>query len=127
MTPPSPVPPGDGYAGPERRHYRRIRKPFSVFVRTHREADYAEWDLVLVQDIGAGGLRFVHETAWVAGTLLDLKINFSLNQPPIRVTGKVLRSDPAGDPPVYSCGVSFGGLTPAENALIDDAAQRFMG
>ena len=127
MTIRSPLSQGDGYTGPERRHYRRIRKPYSVFVRVHREDDYADWDLVLVRDISAGGLRFAHETSWTVGTSLDLKINFSLNQPPIRVIGRVLRSEPSGAPPVYSCAVSFGPLTPAENALIDDAASRFKG
>lgn len=127
MTTHPPLPSGDGYAGPERRHYRRIRKPYSVFVRIHREGDYADWDLVLVRDIGAGGLSFSHETAWGVGALLDLKINFSLNQPPIRVIGKVLRSEPAGDPSVYACAVSFGPLTPAERSLIDEAATRLKG
>lgn len=114
----------DGYAGPERRRFRRIRKPYSVFVRPHRDSNYADWDLVLIQDISAGGLRFTHESDWAAGMPLDLKINFSLNQPPIRVMGKVLRTEPTGDPAVYACGVAFGDLTPAERALIEDAALR---
>ncbi len=50
-----------------------------------------DWDMVAVNDLGAGGLFFHVRRNLEIGTTLDLKISFSVSMPPIECRGVVIR------------------------------------
>jgi hypothetical protein len=83
------------------------------------------WDLVLVKNISAGGLLFPYDSEIPSGSILDLKINFSLNRPPLLCTGQVLRCLSKCHPPAYEIAVRFLTLKQAEADLIEEQAEKF--
>jgi c-di-GMP-binding flagellar brake protein YcgR len=110
----------------ERREHKRVKKAYSVHLRPETEAQTFDWDMVLIQNISAGGLQFRHESEWKIGMHLDLKIHFALNQAPIRCTGQVVRCLAHGNPVLYDVGVRFVSIGTQEATLIDDSAQKFI-
>ena len=71
----------------ERRKYKKIKKQYIARLRIKPdEAQYmvpTDWELVAVNDLGAGGIFFHVRRNLKIGTTLDLKIGFSISVPPI--------------------------------------------
>jgi c-di-GMP-binding flagellar brake protein YcgR len=111
---------------PERRRHKRIQKAYSVSIRPEGET-HAEWDMILLKDISAGGIHFRYDSEWKIGAHLDMKIQFELNQAPIRCTGTVVRCLAFGNPVSYDIGVQYLSIGQQEAALIDQTAQKFAG
>jgi c-di-GMP-binding flagellar brake protein YcgR len=79
----------------ERREYKRIEKPYIARLRIKQykglEKPSAEWDMVTVKDLSAGGMRFNYNKNLGIGSLLDFKIDISKSTPTINCVGKVIR------------------------------------
>ncbi len=81
--------------GQKRRKYRRIKKLFMARFRVKQyeglEMPSAEWDMVPVRDISAGGLAFNYTKNLGFNSLLDFKIAISQSTPTINCVGKIIR------------------------------------
>jgi hypothetical protein len=111
------------YFGSERRNFKRIRKEFVL--RLKDVGDSSNWDIVLVKDISAGGVQFVHERPFPIGQHLDFRISFSLNMKPIQCVGKVLRCEQAPKSGYYTIAANFTLISDKEKELINDSASKF--
>ncbi len=107
------------YPGPDRRKSRRLKKPLTVRIQAQAGGAFAEWDIVLIKDIGRLGLSFNCDKPLKEGALLNLKINISLDQKAITCVGKVLRVEEMGATNVRRVGVAFVDLSESDAVLID--------
>ena len=79
------------YKGPERRTFKRIRKPYMVRFKPG-DASEDKWDMVAVLNFGAGGALFYYNKDLKEGSILDVKINFTQSKPVINCSARVVRS-----------------------------------
>ena len=83
----------DNYA--EKRKYRRIEKPYMARFRIKPDGKpgvvSTGWDMVAVNDLGAGGIFFNSCNDLAIGTILNFKIGFSTTTPSIKCDGIVVR------------------------------------
>ncbi len=112
------------YPGPERRRCKRIRKQFLARLRILEKDADDHWNIVFIQNIGAGGLLFYYDKKLNEGVRLDFKINFSMMKEPIDCSGEVVRVRKE-DSLVYEVGVFFRKINPSEAAFIGRAAEEF--
>ena len=80
---------------PERRKYARIENPYITHFRV-KPCDgnvSKDWNMVAVFSLSAGGIFFYSKTDLEVGTILDLKIDFSLVHSSIIYVGKVIRTE----------------------------------
>ena len=79
----------------EKRKYKRIEKPYIIGFRIkpdeNRDVVSRDWDMVAVNNLGAGGISFNSNRNMKTGATLDLKIGFSISMPPIECRGVVTR------------------------------------
>ena len=79
----------------ENRKYKRIEKPYIVRFRIkpyeNQDVVSKDWNMVAVNDLGAGGISFNSNRNMKTGATLDLKIGFSTSLPPIECRGVVTR------------------------------------
>ena len=78
----------------ENRKYKRIEKPYITRFRVKsyepRDMVTKDWDMVAVNNLGAGGIFFNSRKSLEIGTILDLKIGFSHSHLSLICVGKVL-------------------------------------
>jgi hypothetical protein len=83
------------YKDRERRKYKRIEKPFMARLRIKQyeglKISSAEWDVVALRDLSAGGVLFNYNKNLGINSLLDLNIDVSTATPAIKCLGKVNR------------------------------------
>lgn len=83
------------YDNAEKRRYLRIEKPYMARFRVkpyeNSGAVSTDWDMVAVNDLGAGGIFFNSSNDLKIGTILNLKIGFSTTTPSIKCDGIVTR------------------------------------
>jgi len=83
------------YDNAEKRKYIRIEKPYMARFRVKPYENSGvvstDWDMVAVNDLGAGGIFFNSSNDLKIGTVLNLKIGFSTTTPSIRCDGIVTR------------------------------------
>jgi len=83
------------YDNAEKRKYLRIEKPYMARFRVNpyenSGAVSTDWDMVAVNDLGAGGIFFNSSNDLKIGTILNLKIGFSTTTPSIKCDGIVTR------------------------------------
>jgi len=120
---------GSVYPGGERRLYKRIAKPFMTKFRILKDEpsqeDSASWDMVVVKNLGAGGILFNYDKKMDMGSLLDLKINFPASEQPIKCTGKVIRIEDTPHPSVVRIAAVFTEISEEEKAMINNLAEGF--
>lgn len=79
----------------EKRKYLRIEKPYMARFRVRPDGNpgavLTDWDMVAVNDLGAGGVFFNSSNDLEIGTILNLKIGLSRTTPSIRCDGIVTR------------------------------------
>jgi hypothetical protein len=79
----------------EKRKYIRIEKPYMARFRVKPEGNQGVvstgWDMVAVNDLGAGGVFFNSSNNLEIGTVVNLKIGFSTTMPSIKCDGIVTR------------------------------------
>ncbi len=81
------------YRVSERRKYPRIEKPFITRFHVKINADMIckEWDVVVVINLSASGVFLCAKRKLEVGSILNLKIGFSISQPSIICVGRVIR------------------------------------
>jgi len=82
---------------PERRKYKRIKRPFTARIRTYQtnintDAS-AKWDIVTIRNLSAVGVSFNHTQKLTLGTMLEFIIALPFSKEPIYCIGKVSRID----------------------------------
>ncbi|MGR3303145.1 MAG: PilZ domain-containing protein [Candidatus Scalindua sp.] len=79
----------------EKRKYKRIKKQYIARLRIKpdevQDMIPTDWDMVALNDLGAGGIFFHIRRKLEIGTTLDLKIGLSVSMPPIECRGVVTR------------------------------------
>jgi len=81
---------------PNDREYIRVVKPYIVRFRVKADETLnmisKEWDMVTTNNFSAKGIFFFANRNLEVGTILELKIGFSLSHPSIICVGKVIRT-----------------------------------
>ncbi|MFC1808262.1 PilZ domain-containing protein [Candidatus Omnitrophota bacterium] len=112
--------------GADKRVHKRIVRHFmarfQIAPARPEENIFTGWDMVVVQNLGAGGLFFCHNKRFEAGTLIDLVINFPAASAPIDCVGKIVRVDEPKTPALCGVGVSFVEISKEDKNLIDRMA-----
>lgn len=79
----------------EKRKYKRIKKQYIARIRIKpgeaQDITPSDWDMVALNDLGAGGIFFHDKRNLKIDTTIDLKISFSVSMPPIECRGVVTR------------------------------------
>ncbi len=79
----------------EKRKYKRIKRQYIARLRIKPDEAQdmipTDWDMVAVNDLGAGGIYFHDRRNLEIGTIMDLKIVFSISILPIECRGVVTR------------------------------------
>ncbi len=95
----------------EKRKYKRIKNPFiaGFRIKPDKVLDIVptDWDMVAVNDLGAGGISFNSSRNMETGTNLDLKIGFSISIPPIKCRGVVTRVKKQPNTSIFSIATAF--------------------
>lgn len=113
------------YEGPDRRKFKRLKKPLSLRFRPKAGGAFVQWDIVLIKDISRLGLSFHYDRSLKEGTLLNLKVNLGLERGTVECEGKVIRVREFGATKMQEVGVGFAGLSESDSQLIDQAAAEF--
>ncbi len=107
----------------ERRKHKRIDRPFMVKFRIRQdevlEKDSFDWDIVAVGDLGSGGVLFNYNKSLGIGTLIDLKIGFSVTKPPINCVGKIIRIEELQYHSMFRVATKFTEIGEHEKELIN--------
>jgi len=117
------------YSGAERRQYKRIRKHFIAKVKELSDDASVEpdsiWNMVTIQNIGAGGALFNYVKELKLGSLVDMKINFPVLSNPIVCRGKILRIERPNQGNIFQIAAIFTEISDIEKNMIDNAAEDF--
>ena len=93
----------------ERRKYPRIEKPYITQFQVKINADMIckEWDMVVVINLSASGIFLYAKKNLEVGTILNIKIGFSLSHPSIICVGRVIRMKRDLDTPKTAFAIEF--------------------
>ncbi len=114
----------------EQRKYERIKKPYIVRfrIKPYENQDVVSkvWDMVAVNDLGAGGISFNSSTNMKTGTTLDLKIGFSIFMPPIECRGVVTRVTKHPNTSSFSIASAFTEIDEHIKEMINETAEEIV-
>ena len=117
------------FPGGERRLYKRIAKPFMARFRVLKDAvpsaSSSDWDMVVMKNLGAGGILFNYDKSIDMGSLLDFKINFPATEKPIKCEGKVIRIEETPHPSIIRIAAVFTKISKEEKTMINNLAESF--
>ena len=112
----------------ERREYKRIEKSYIARLRIKQykglEKPSAEWDMVTVKDLSAGGMQFNYNKNLGIGSLLDFKIDISKSTPTINCVGKVTRIEYAQPHSILRIATEFTEIDEQEKEAINTAVEK---
>ncbi len=110
----------------ERRKYERIEKPYMArfHVKQYQglEISSAEWDMVALKDLSAGGTFFYSSKNLGIDSLLDLKIDVSTDSPPIKCVGMVLRVKKQEHTSIFGIAAAFMEIGAQDKGMINKTA-----
>ena len=111
----------------EKRKYKRIEKPYLARLRIKPDEVQdmlpTDWDMVAVNDLGAGGVFFNSSNNLEVGTILDLKIGFSKSTPDIKCDGVVTRVIKYPDTFIFGIGTAFSKIDEHIKEMINRVAE----
>jgi c-di-GMP-binding flagellar brake protein YcgR len=114
------------YKNQERRKYKRIEKPYMVRFQVKQykglEISYAEWDMVALKDLCAGGVFFNSSKNLGINSLLDLKIDVSTDSSPIECVGTVLRVKKQQYTSIFGIAAAFMEIGAQDKEMINKTA-----
>jgi hypothetical protein len=109
----------------KKRKYKRIEKPYMARLRIKQyeglEISSAEWDMVALKDLSAGGALFYYSKYLGLSSLLDLKIDVSTATPTINCVGKVIRIEQTQPHSILRIATEFTGIDEQEKEIINTA------
>ncbi len=114
----------------ERREYKRIEKPFMARLRIKQyeglEISSAEWGIVALKDLSAGGALFYYIKYLGLGSLLDLKIYVPNSVLIINCVGKVTRIEQFKPTSVFTIAIKFIDIGEQEKEMINTTVEEFL-
>jgi len=111
----------------EKRKYKRIKNQFIVRFRIKPEDKQilSGWDMVSVDNLGAGGILFYYNQKINPGSLLDIKINFPTISEPVNCEGKVLRVEEPKNSRMLRIAAAFTEIEKSSQDEINRSAEEF--
>ncbi len=117
------------YNNLERRKYKRKEKPYMARLRIKQyeglEISSAEWDIVALKDLSAGGALFYYSKYLGIGSLLDLKIDVSTAMPTVKCGGKVTRIEYTQPHSILRIATEFTEIDEQEKEMINTTVEKF--
>jgi hypothetical protein len=111
------------YNGQSKREYERIEKPYMGRLRIKQyeglEISSAEWDMVALRDLSAGGALFYYGRYLGLSSLLDLKIDVSIATPTINCVGRVIRIEQTQPYSIFRIATEFTKIEEQEKEMIN--------
>ena len=112
----------------ERRKYKRIAKPYMARLQIKQyeglETSSAKWDVVVLNDLSAGGAFFSYEKYLELRSPLDLKINVSTVTPTINCAGKVTRIEQSQPHSMLHIATEFTEIDEQEKEMINTTVEK---
>jgi hypothetical protein len=109
--------------GQERRKYRRIEKPYITRFRIKPDKSQkmvpANWDLIGVKNLSAGGILFAYPENLGIDSNLDLKIGISQSTLTINCVGKIIRIDRPQPHSMFRIATEFTEIEDQEKEMIN--------
>ncbi len=87
------------------------------------EISSAEWDMVALKDLSAGGVFFYSSKNLGIDSLLDLKIDVSTDSSPIKCVGIVLRVKIQQDTSIFGIAAAFMEISAQDKEMINKTAE----
>jgi hypothetical protein len=113
----------------ERRQYKRIKKNFVTRFQLKgerpRKQKTENWEMVITQNLSAGGVLFNYDKEIQAGSKIDLLVNFPQAKHPINCTGQVIRIDRNTNISLLKVAASFVDIDEEDKHAISRAAEEF--
>ncbi len=114
----------------ERRKYKRIEIPclsgFQIRSDEAQEIESADWYIVTLMNISAGGTFFYTKKDLGIDTVLDLKIDISKSTLSINCVGKIKRIEEPIPPSIFGIAIEFTGIDEQEKEMINKTAEEFL-
>jgi hypothetical protein len=114
------------FKGQERRKYKRIEKPYMVRFRVKKylglEMPSADWDIVNVKNLSAGGILFFYNINLGFDSLLDLKIDVKSTLI-INCVGKIIRIYRSPPTSTFGIAIKFIDIGEQEKEVISKALE----
>ncbi len=104
----------------EKRRFKRIEKPYMTRFRIKPAGT---WDMVAVDDLGAGGVFFNSSHNLEVGAILDIRIGFSKSAPTIKCDGIVTRVIRHPDTHLFGIGTAFSKIDEYVKEMINKVAE----
>jgi c-di-GMP-binding flagellar brake protein YcgR len=116
------------YNNHKRRKYKRMENPYMARFRIKQYKDLerssAEWDVVVLKDLSAGGALFNYNRNLRIGSLLDLKIDVSTTTPTIKCAGKVTRIEQSQPHSILRIATEFTEIDEREKKIINTTIEK---
>ena len=116
--------------GQERRKYRRIEKPYITRFRIKPDKIQkmvpANWDLIGVKNLSAGGILFAYPENLGMDSNLDLKIDISLSALTINCVGKIIRVDRPKPHSMFRFATEFTEIEDQEKEMISTTIENVL-
>jgi hypothetical protein len=88
------------------------------------EISSAEWDIVALKDLSAGGALFYYSKYLGLGSLLDLKIDVSTAMPTVKCAGKVTRIEYTQPHSIIRIATEFTEISEQEKKIINTTVEK---
>ncbi len=88
------------------------------------EISSAEWDMVALKDLSAGGALFYYSKYLGLGSLLDLKIDVSTAMPTVKCAGRVTRIEQSQPHSIIRIATEFTGIGEHEKKIINTNVEK---
>ena len=114
----------------EKRKYKRTEKPYMARLRIKQyeglERSSAEWDVVALKDLSAGGALFYYSKYLGLGALLHLKIDVSTATPTVKCAGKVTRIEYTQPHSILRIATEFTEIDEQEKEIINTNVEKVL-
>ncbi len=114
----------------EKRKYKRKEKPYMARLRIKQyeglERSSAEWDVVALKDLSAGGALFYYSKYLGLGSLLHLKIDVSTATPTVKCAGKVTRIEYTQPHSILRIATEFTEIDEQEKEIINTNVEKVL-
>ncbi len=90
------------------------------------EISSAEWNIVALKDLSAGGALFYYSKYLGLGSLLDLKIYLPKSMSTINCVGKVTRIEQFKPTSVFTIAIKFIGIGEQEEEAINTTVEEYL-
>ena len=104
--------------GPERRKAPRVTSQLLVKFKSANDPQ-AQWQMTPLKDLSHSGLRFIAEAICDVGLSLELQLLLPTLATPLRLTGRIVWSQPSSIAPLVEYGVEFTELSATQREAID--------